>query len=131
MKTWLAFLLLFFTAFISAQDLDIKGKWKVNCALEKKDNATFHVCDFCPSTILNNNTALVEEFDIEITENVIKFTTEEVKIEIPYEWDKATFTIKFKYLQKDYTFKAMVVSDPFVQILVAESGEVLYLKKLL
>jgi hypothetical protein len=125
------FYLLFFTCFISAQNLDLKGKWKVNCALEKKNETTFHVCDFCPTTILNNNTAIVEEFNIEVSESAIKFTTEEVKIEIPYEWDKSTYTIKFKYLQKDYSFKAMVVSDPQVQVLVAETGEVLYLKKLL
>jgi len=116
------------TAF--SQEINIQGKWKVNCAFEKKDNATFHVCDFCPTTMLKNNTAVVEEFDIEIAENSIKFTTEEVQIEIPYTWDISTYSIKFKYIQKEYAFKAMVVTDRNVQILVAESGEVLYLKKL-
>ncbi|MBK7310564.1 MAG: hypothetical protein IPI93_07165 [Sphingobacteriaceae bacterium] len=80
--------------------------------------------------MLKNNTAVVEEFDIEITETAIKFTTEEVQIEIPYTWDRSTYTIKFKYTQKDYSFKAMVITDLNAQILVAESGEVLYLKKL-
>lgn len=125
------FFLLFITLFVSAQNLDLKGKWKVNCALEKKDEGTFHVCDFCPTTLLSNNAAIIEDFDIEITETAIKFTTEEVKIEIPYEWDKSTYTIRFKYVQKDYAFKAMIVSDPQVQVFVAETGEVLYLKKLL
>jgi hypothetical protein len=127
----LFFVLIFLGAFISkAQDLSLKGKWKVNCALEKKDSAKFHVCDFCPTTMLQNNTAVVEEFDIEITETAIKFTTEEIQIEIPYTWDKSTYTIKFKYTQKEYSFKAMVINDLNAQILVAESGEVLYLKKL-
>lgn len=127
---FLIVVLLFSTLYSRSQDLSLKGKWRVNCALEKKDSVTFHVCDFCPSTILNNNTAIVEEFNIEITESVIKFTTEEVQIEIPYTWDKSTYTIKFKYTQKEYIFKAMVITDLNAQILVAESGEVLYLKKL-
>jgi hypothetical protein len=131
MKNLLIAMIFFSTLQIQAQELDLKGKWKVNCALEKKDSTTFHVCDFCPSTMLNNKTAIVEEFNIEITEASIKFTTEEVQIDIPYTWDRSTYTIKFKYTQKEYSFKAMVVSDPFVQILVAETGEVLYLKKLL
>ncbi|MBP9070433.1 MAG: hypothetical protein KBG47_13055 [Bacteroidia bacterium] len=130
MKKLLLLFVLINSLVATAQDLNLKGKWKVNCALEKKDSATFHVCDFCPTTMLKNNTAVVEEFDIEITETAIKFTTEEVQIEIPYTWDKSTYTIKFKYTQKDYSFKAMVITDLNAQILVAESGEVLYLKKL-
>ena len=130
MKKLLLLFVLINSLVATAQDLNLKGKWKVNCALEKKDSATFHVCDFCPTTMLKNNTAVVEEFDIEITETAIKFTTEEVQIEIPYTWDKSTYTIKFKYTQKEYSFKAMVINDLNAQILVAESGEVLYLKKL-
>ncbi len=130
MKNLLFALFLISTLITNAQDLSLKGKWKVNCALEKKDSAKFHVCDFCPTTMLKNNTAVVEEFDIEITETAIKFTTEEIQIEIPYTWDRSTYTIKFKYTQKEYVFKAMVITDLNAQILVAESGEVLYLKKL-
>lgn len=120
-----------FLGSFKAQDLNIIGKWKVNCTLQKNEDGTLHVCDLCPSTILNNNTAIIDEFEILFTSTSIKWQNDEVSIEIPYEIDKATNKLKFKYAQKDYVFKAMIVSDPFVQILVAETGEVLYLKKLL
>ncbi|MFO0358740.1 MAG: hypothetical protein ACK50A_17425 [Sphingobacteriaceae bacterium] len=126
----LVLLMLFFVT-MKSQDLNIIGKWKVNCTLQKNENGSLHVCDLCPSAMLNNNTAIIEEFEIEFTATAIKWQNEEVSIEIPYEIDKAINKLKFKYAQKEYAFKAMIVSDPFVQILVAETGEVLYLKKLL
>lgn len=123
-------LLLFVTFFASAQQVDMKGKWRVNCVLEKKDMATLHVCDICPTTILANNTAVVEEFDLEFLDKTIKVPTEEVTIEIPYTFNSKINEIKFHYKEKDYAFKAMIVSDSNVQILMAESGEILYLKRL-
>jgi len=122
---------LFFCLNLFAQEVNLIGKWKVNCALEKNENGTLHVCDICPRTMLNNNTAIVEDFDLEFTAQSIKLDHEEVPIEIAYQFDPATNRVKFKYLQKEYVFKAMIVSDPMVQILIAESGEVLYLKKIL
>jgi hypothetical protein len=124
------FALIILIGFAKAQDINITGKWKVNCTLQKNENGTLHVCDLCPSTMLNNNTAIIDEFEIEFTTTSIKWQNEELSIEIPYEIEKATNKLKFKYAQKEYVFKAMIVSDPFVQILVAETGEVLYLKKL-
>jgi hypothetical protein len=123
-------LLLFVACFSFAQDVNIKGKWKVNCVIERKDQATLHTCDICPTTMLANNTAVVEEFELEFLANTIKVPTEEVTIEIPYEFNKENNEVKFHYKQKDYAFKAMIVSDSNVQILMAESGEILYLKRL-
>ncbi len=121
----------FLYLFIQAQEVNIKGKWKVNCPLEKNENGTLHVCDLCPRTMLNNNAAIVEDFVLEFTDETIKLDHEEVPIEIAYKFDKNTNRLRFKYLQKEYVFKVMIVSDPFVHIMIAESGEVLYLKKIL
>lgn len=115
---------------MSAQEINIKGKWKVNCVIERKNQETLHTCDICPTTTLANNTAVVEEFDLEFLANTIKVPTEEVTIELPYEYNKDNNEVKFHYKGKDYAFKCMIVSDPNVQILMAESGEVLYLKRL-
>lgn len=125
------FLVILFSLIGKAQESNIKGKWKVNCALEKKAEGQLHVCDICPSTMLANNTAVIEEFELEFTGSMIKFEHAEVPIEIAYTFLQETNSIKFKYLQKEYHFKMMIISDPFVQILVAETGEVLYLKKIL
>jgi hypothetical protein len=130
MNTRITVLLLFVACFSFAQDVNIKGKWKVNCVIERKDQATLHTCDICPTTMLANNTAVVEEFELEFLANTIKVPTEEVTIEIPYEFNKENNEVKFHYKQKDYAFKAMIVSDSNVQILMAESGEILYLKRL-
>ncbi len=130
-KTALLFLVTLLSIFCNAQESTIKGKWKVNCALEKKAKGQLHVCDICPSTMLANNTAVIDEFVLEFTGSVIKLEHEEVPIEVAYTYFQETNSIKFKYLQKEYHFKIMIISDPFVQILVAESGEVLYLKKIL
>jgi hypothetical protein len=123
-------LLLLIAGFSFAQEVNMKGKWRVNCVIERKDQSTLHTCDICPTTILANNTAVVEEFELEFLANTIKVPTDEVTIEIPYEYNKDNNEVKFHYKEKDYAFRAMIVSDPNVQILMAESGEVLYLKRL-
>lgn len=130
MNNKLTIFFLFIASFSFAQKLDIRGKWKVNCVLERKDSLTLHTCDICPTTILANNTAVIEEFELEFLATTIKVPTEEVTIEIPYEFNKDINEVKFHYKGKDYSFKAMIVSDANVQILMAESGEILYLKRL-
>jgi len=130
MNSKLTALLVFLASLSFAQDINIKGKWKVNCVLERKDEKTLHTCDICPTTTLANNTAVVEEFELEFLEKTIKVPTEEVTIELPYEFNKEVNEVKFHYKGKDYSFKAMIVSDANVQILMAESGEILYLKRL-
>ncbi|MFO0435433.1 MAG: hypothetical protein ACK5ZT_09320 [Sphingobacteriaceae bacterium] len=54
----LVLLMLFFVT-MKSQDLNIIGKWKVNCTLQKNENGSLHVCDLCPSAMLNNNTAII------------------------------------------------------------------------
>lgn len=88
------------------------------------------MCDLCPTTLLNNNTAIVEEFELEFTKSEIKFPHEEVPLEISYVFNPDKNSISFKYLGKPYVFKQYILNDRSVQILVAETGEVLYLKKL-
>jgi hypothetical protein len=122
--------LLFIAGSSFAQEVNIKGKWKVNCVIERKDQATLHTCDICPTTILANNTAVVEEFELEFLANTIKVPTEEITIELPYEYNRENNEVKFHYKGKDYAFRCMIVSDPNVQILMADSGEVLYLKRI-
>ncbi len=130
MNTKLTVLFLLIASFVCAQEINIKGRWKVNCVIERKDTATLHTCDICPTTLLANNTAIVEEFELEFLSKTIKVPTEEITIEIPYSFNKEMNEIKFHYKEKDYSFKAMIVSDSNVQILIAESGEILYLKRL-
>lgn len=126
----LTLFLLFLANLSYAQEVNIMGKWKVNCVLERRDTSTLHTCDICPTTILANNTAIIEEFELEFLERTIKVPTEEITIEIPYSFNKKLNEVKFHYKEKDYSFKAMIVSDVNVQILMAESGEILYLKRL-
>jgi hypothetical protein len=129
-KTAFALLCLFLIIIGKSQETSILGKWKVNCAAERINISQLHVCDLCPTTLLNNNTALVEEFELEFLKDQIKFHHEEVPLELSYKFNAENNSISFKYLGKPYVFKQYILNDPSVQILVAETGEVLYLKKL-
>lgn len=132
MKSLLFIPLFIFTVGLSyAQEINLKGKWKVNCALDKLEDGKLHFCDICPTTMLANNTAIIEDFEIEITDDVMKYPHQEIVVDIMYQFDKSNNTFKFKYLKKEYLFKVMIVSDPNVQVLVAETGEVLFFKKVL
>ncbi len=133
MKKLIITSLLFFLTLSSSfsQEVNLKGKWKVNCALDKQEDGKIHFCDICPTTMLANNTAIIEDFEIEITSDVMKYPHDEIVIDIMYQFDKANNTFKFKYLKKEYFFKVLIVSDPNVYVLVAETGEVLYFKKVL
>lgn len=115
---------------LNAQETNLIGKWKVSCPAERKNSSELHMCDLCPTTMLNNNTAIVEEFELEFTKEEIKIQHEEVPIGIVYKYETENNSISFRYLGKTYMFKILLMTDPKVNILVAETGEVLYLKKL-
>jgi hypothetical protein len=110
---------------------EIIGKWKVNCPLEKTNAGTMHVCGICPSVKLANNTAIINDFEWEITAESIKFLFDNKELEVAYKYDSKTNNLQFKYNEKDYNFSVLVLSDSFANIFKAKSGEVLYLKKLL
>lgn len=129
-KFCIGIILLFNFIFLNAQETNIIGKWKVSCPAERKSSSQLHMCDLCPTTILNNNTALVEEFELEFTKEEIKIQHEEVPIGITYKYEAENNSISFRYLGKTYLFKILLQSDPKVNILVAETGEILYLKRI-
>ncbi|MGE0567156.1 MAG: hypothetical protein AB7O73_04345 [Bacteroidia bacterium] len=131
MKSLFTFLSVLFITVNSSAQSEIIGKWKVNCPLEKTEAGTLHVCDICPSVMLANNTAIINDFEWEISAESIKFILDSKELEVAYKYDTKTNTLQFKYNEIDYNFKVLVLSDSFANIFKAKSGEILYLKKLL
>lgn len=127
----LKFLSLFFflLSLNSFSQSELLGKWKVNCAMEQTDDASIKSCGICPVKTLENS-ALIQEFEMEIGPKEIKIKTENEGTEVRYKFNRNTSSIEFTYKKTDYKFKVLIQTDPTVSIWKDTEGAIVILKKL-
>ena len=94
---------------------DLYGKWKAICVIESLDDGSSNVCSICPTKLLSGS-KLIEDFEMEINSEVIKFITEGRGSESPYKYEAAKNLLSFTYNKIDYKFKVLMQTDPFINI---------------
>ena len=126
--TW-SFIFVFIFSIASFAQSELFGKWKVNCAMEQTDDASIKSCGICPVKTLENS-ALIQEFEMEIGPKEIKFKTENEGTEVRYKFNRNNSTIEFTYKKTDYKFKILIQSDTSISIWKDTEGAIVILKKL-
>lgn len=113
---------------INAQS-DLFGKWRVNCAIERTSEASIKVCGICPNKIVEG-IAMIDDFEMEISKDLIKITAESKGSEIPYKWNAKTDSIEFTYNKTNFSFKVLMLNDPDQQVFKDANGSILVLKRI-
>lgn len=128
-KIQISLILLFFLIdFSSYGQSELYGLWKVNCPIEYTGKNAVAFCGICPAT-QENNTASIENFEMEITAKEINIQKEHQTTAVPFKWDDAIKTLTFSYDKNNYVFKVLITDRTDLLIWKDKGGLLLLLQR--
>lgn len=129
-KTGIIFLILSCSYLTTFGQAEIFGHWKASCYLERKLDGSLAICGLCP-TKLEKNQVEINDFELEISNQMLKIIVDGKSTNITYSWDSKADAISFEYEKSKYTFNVLKGTSTNSYILKNNSpGGVLLLTKM-
>lgn len=121
--------LIFLSIPLSSQN-ELLGQWTVSCPIEKMSEFDGTVCDICPADYIKDKRELsISKFEMTFEKKTLILKTANDLKTTFYNWDETMRVLDFKYNDKKYQFKALVLRDSDILVLKEIEGGLVILQK--